>query len=172
MSFPHLVDTDRLVIRRLSLDDAGFVLELFNEEAFLRNIGDKGLRSQEDARRYLRDGPMDSYRRFGFGMYRVELEGEGTPVGICGLRTRDCHQDIEIGFAMVTEFRRRGYALESAAAVIKQARDRLGLSRVVAITNPDNRASKELLRKLGFELESAIRMAEDGPELDFFTMAL
>jgi ribosomal-protein-alanine N-acetyltransferase len=163
-----VLETERLVLRRLATDDAPFLLELLNEPSFLRYIGDKGVRTEADARRYVEAGPLLSYERFGFGLYRVELRESGEPIGMCGLLKRDALPDVDVGFAFLPRFWSKGYAFESAAAVLAHARDALGRGRILAITTPDNVASIRLLEKLGFRFERMARVPEDGPEVKVF----
>jgi RimJ/RimL family protein N-acetyltransferase len=149
----------------MSLDDAEFILELLNDPSFLRFIGDKGVRTTEDARRYILTGPLDSYERHGFGLWLVELKESETPIGICGLLKRDTLDDVDIGFAFLPQYRSKGYALESAAAVMDYGRKVLGLRRVVAITNEDNAGSIRVLEKIGMSFDRMIRLSDDGPEI-------
>ncbi|MCP3961415.1 MAG: GNAT family N-acetyltransferase [bacterium] len=167
----RVLETDRLILSRLSFDHAEFILGLLNEPSFLRHIGDKGVRTLGDAREYLRTGPMQSYERFGYGLYLTRLKDGETPIGICGLVKRDTLEHADVGFAFLPEFWRRGYAFESAAAVLVHAREDLGLERVVAITSPDNEASIKLLEKLGLRFEEMVRMAEDEAECRLFAPA-
>lgn len=160
-----ILQTERLNLRRMSLDDAEFILELLNDPSFLRFIGDKGVRTTEDARRYILTGPLDSYERHGFGLWLVELKGSETPIGICGLLKRDTLDDVDIGFAFLPQYRSKGYALESAAAVMDYGRKVLGLRRVVAITNEDNAGSIRVLEKIGMSFDRMIRLSDDGPEI-------
>jgi RimJ/RimL family protein N-acetyltransferase len=165
---PVRLETRRLTLRRLSVFDADFIVQLLNDLSFLRYIGDKGVRTRADARRYIQTGPIDSYQHFGFGPYLVELEATQEPIGICGLRKRESLSDPDLGFAFLPEFREQGYAFESAAAVLAHAREVCGLERIVAITAPDNHASIHLLGKLGFSFERMAVLSEDGPEVRLF----
>jgi len=164
----NVLETERLILRRLSAEDAAFILELVNEPAWLQFIGDRGVRTLEDARGYILNGPVAMYRRVGFGLYMVELKPSATPIGICGLIARVGLADIDIGFAFLTAFRGQGYAYESASAMMAYAQDTLGLNRVVAITAPDNQRSITLLTKLGLSFVDMLRLGQDQPEVMLF----
>lgn len=168
----HVLETPRLVLRRLSIEDAPFVLRQVNEPSFLRFIGDRGVRSLEDARDYILKGPVASYERFGFGLCRVELKSAGEPIGMCGLVKRDSLDDIDVGFAFLPEYWGNGYAVESVSAVIEHARDVLGLRRLVAITSVDNAGSLAVLQKVGFELERLITLPGDTEAINLLAVSL
>ena len=163
-----ILETDRLVLRRLTAKDAPFILELLNEPAFLENIGDRGARSLADARRYIAKGPIASYRRFGFGLYLVALKNSAVPTGICGLLKRDSLEHVDIGFAFLKKYWSHGYARESAAAVLNYGWTTLRLERIVAITKPHNQASITLLEKLGLRFEKMIQLSDHGGESKLF----
>lgn len=162
-----VLESARLKLRRLTPDDAEFICRLLNEPSFIRYIGDRGVRTHADARKYIRDGPMDSYARNGFGLCLVELKDGTRPAGICGLLKRDSLEDVDLGFAFLPEFWRQGYALEAAAAVLQDAEIR-GFTRVLAITAPDNAASIRLLGKLGFRFDRTMRQAEETSAVKVF----
>ncbi|KPJ90145.1 MAG: GCN5 family acetyltransferase [Gemmatimonas sp. SG8_17] len=161
-----VLETERLVLRRLTVEDAEFILGLLNEPSFVRFIGDRGVRTMADAREYILKGAIGSYERHGFGMYLTELKEDRTPLGICGLLRRESLQDVDIGFALMPQFWARGYAYESASAVMAYGRSTLGLKRVVAVTTPDNHGSLRVLGKLGMRFEQMVKLSEDGPELE------
>jgi RimJ/RimL family protein N-acetyltransferase len=163
--------TERLVLRPLNVDDAPFILELLNEQSFLQNIGDKRVRTLDDARDYILTGPVASYEEFGFGLWLVEIEDSSTPIGICGLLKRKVLEDVDIGYAFLPKFWSRGYALESAAATLSFASAN-DLRRVVAVVNPDNESSIRLLEKLGFVDERKVRLSENEPEINLFAVEL
>ncbi|MDB5969750.1 MAG: Ribosomal-protein-alanine acetyltransferase [Hydrocarboniphaga sp.] len=161
------LQTPRLRLRQLTLDDAAFILELVNEPTWLRYIGDKNVHDLDDARRYLREGPIGSYQRLGFGLYCVELPADSTPIGLCGLIKRDTLPDVDIGFALRPAYFGQGYIPEAARAVIEQGRSEFGLQRLLAITQPDNQASIAVLLKLGMKPEGSVSLAEAAPILLF-----
>jgi len=148
--------TKRLYIREFNLDDTTFIIELLNQASFIRNIGDKMVRTQVDAIEYLNEGPIASYRRHGFGLNAVLLEGSNTPIGMCGLLKRDELSHPDLGYALLPAFCSKGYALEAAQAVLQQGKENHGLSTVLAVTLPDNLSSQNLLVKLGFNLKEQI----------------
>lgn len=147
------------MLRLVTTDDAPFIFELLNEPSFLQYIGDKGVRSLEDARNYILTGPVASYQRFGFGLYLVLLKEVGTPIGMCGLLKRDNLPDVDVGYAYRPAFWSNGYAFEAASAVLVHGREVFGLRRIVAITSPDNAGSRALLEKLGLHYEGTLSLS-------------
>ena len=155
------LETPRLRLRPFTLEDAPFALRLLNEPSFLEHIGDKGVRSLEDARRYLEGGPMASYARHGHGLLAVELKEARALIGMCGLLKRDNLDDADLGYAFLPEAWGRGYALEAARAVMDEARR----GRVLAIVSQANAASIRLLEKLAFRFERLAALHEGEPEV-------
>jgi RimJ/RimL family protein N-acetyltransferase len=163
------LETPRLILRRLTFDDAPFILELVNEPAWLQFIGDKGVRDLDGARAYLRKGALDLYARFGFGPLCVEAKHDASsPLGICGLIKRPALADVDIGFAFLERCRGQGYAFEAASAVIEQGRREFGLKRIVALTALENHRSIRLLERLGMKFEGLKRLAPDAPDSKLF----
>jgi RimJ/RimL family protein N-acetyltransferase len=163
-----VLETTRLRLSELSLEDAPFIFDLVNQPSWLRFIGDKKVHSLDDARRYISDGPRTMYAHRGFGLYRVELKDGSVPIGMCGLIKRDTLDDVDIGFAFLPQYWGRGYALEAAAATMDHGRRVLGLPRIVAIVSPDNESSIRLLEKLGLRYQRMIRLASDADEVQLF----
>lgn len=163
-----ILETQRLVLRWLGLEDAEFILGLLNEPSFLRFVGDKKVRTVDAAREYLATGPLDSYQRHGFGLYLVVEKSSCAAAGICGLIRRQSLDDVDVGFALLPEFWRRGYASEAAAAVIELGRTTFGLHRIVAVTQADNVGSIRTLQKLGMRFERTVRLSANGGELQLF----
>jgi RimJ/RimL family protein N-acetyltransferase len=167
----EVAQTERLLLRWLNAGDSAFILELLNEPSWIRFIGDKGVKTIQDAQRYIERGPVEMYRRLGFGLYLVELKENGAPIGICGLIKRDALLDVDLGFAFLPRFWSNGYAFESASAVMSYARRALGLSRIVAILSHDNGRSARLLEKLGFRFENMVCLQRGGEELKLYAAA-
>ena len=165
-----ILETERLRLRELTPDDAGFMLELLNDPMWLRFIGDRGIRTLEGARSYLQEGYIAMYGRVGFGLWLVERKRDGRPLGTCGLMARAGLRDPDIGFAFMPEFRGQGYAREAAAACLQHGRQRLRLKRIVAITTPDNQFSVRLLEHLGLRFETTVRLPNDPLELRLYAI--
>jgi len=163
-----ILETERLLLRRMTVADAGFILELLNEAAFIRNIGDKGVRTIEDARLYILSGPVASYGQFGFGLYLVEWKETGEAIGICGLLKRETLEDVDIGFAFLEKHWSKGFASESAGAVMGYGRKTLGIERIVAIVSPENYGSIRVLGKIGLRFERMILMPGGAGEIKLF----
>lgn len=166
------IETRRLNIRCLTEEDAPFIMQLVNEPSFLRNIGDRGVRSLEDAREYIRNGPVASYEMHGFGLFRIALKETDEPIGMCGVLKRDTLEEADLGFAFFPAYWSRGYTTESARAVLGHAHDQVGLKRVAAITLPANDRSIRALERLGFRFETLIRMSDDADELRLYLLDL
>lgn len=165
-------ETERLRIRPFSLTDAPFILELLNTPAWLEFIGDRGVRTIDDAEVYILNTPLRSYEQPGFGPYIVELKDTSTPIGQCGLHKRPAWDDIDIGFAFLPKYVGNGYGYESASAMVAYGRDVLGLTRLTGITKPTNQPSIRLLKKLGMRFEKKILFNTSGEESFLFGMAL
>ncbi len=165
MPADYILETDRLRLRKFTLEDAAFARELVNDAAWLRYIGDRGVRTLDDARAYI-GKTLAHYAQHGFGAYVVELKSTGEAIGNCGLFKREGLPGADIGFAFLGRFRGQGYAFEAAAAMLAHARERWGMTRVEAYTVPYNTSSIRLLEKLGLKHEATIRMPNDTEDVN------
>lgn len=163
-----IIETSRLILRELNFEDDAFILKLFNEPSFIDNIGDKKVRTLEDAQNYLSTGPMLSYIKNRFGLLCVVLKENNVPIGICGLIKRDMLEDIDIGYAFLPEFCSKGYAIESASAVKEYANNNLEINRLIAVVKPGNESSIKLLKKMNFVFEKMVKLSPDEEEIKLF----
>lgn len=168
----EITQTSRLRIRTITLDDAdvAFHLALLNDPAFIENIGDRGVRTMEESRRYLLEGPVTMQEQRGHSMYVVELK-DGTRIGMCGLIKRDTLEHVDIGYAYLPAYRGQGYAYEAAKAVVEHARA-LGIPRLAGITSPGNEASIQLLLKLGLAFQGITYLKPDDPGTNLYLAEL
>jgi RimJ/RimL family protein N-acetyltransferase len=165
-----VIETGRLVLRRANEEDHAFIFALVNDPDWKRFISDKGVKNAEDARDYIRRALLTQYEKLGFGLYVTALKSGGTPIGLCGLIKRDSLDDVDLGFAFLSQYRGQGYAFEAAAATLAYGKNRLGLRRLVAITMPENESSIRLLEKLGFAYEKMVPAPTPGPEDKLFAI--
>lgn len=164
-----ILETPRLRLRRLTLDDAPFILRLVNEPSFHANIGDKGVRDLDGARGYLLNGPLASYEKNGFGLFCVETKEDGETIGMCGLLRRDTLPDVDVGFAFFPHTWGKGYATESALAVMQWGRETFALPRICAVVSPHNTASIAVLRKLGMRFERMVQLTPEEDPIQLFS---
>lgn len=165
-----VIETSRLSLREVSVADAAFIFALMTEPAYLQFIGDRGIRTLEDAAAYIRDKFVPSYTKFGFGSYLVELKPSGRPIGICGFVRRDSLDHPDIGYAFMREHWGHGFACEAARAVLQYGFERLGMTTVLGITSPENVASIRLLEKLGLRYQKLIRVPPNNGDSILFSI--
>jgi RimJ/RimL family protein N-acetyltransferase len=171
-AYPSLIETERLKLREISSDDVAFILALLNEPAFIRNIGDRGVRTAADAAHWIETVARANYARLGFGHYTVVLRSTGEPIGICGFRTREGLAVPDLGYAILERHWSRGYASEAARAALDYACQSLRLERVAAICAPDNLASRVVLEKLGFGLRETTRLPGEDHDVLLYVIEL
>lgn len=168
-----IAETNRLFISKINLKDAKFFLELVNSPNWLKYIGDRNLKTVKDAKTYLQNGTLKSYKDFGFGFYKLQFrEEDNKTIGVCGLIKREQMEDVDLGFALQPEYEGKGLGYEASVAVLKLANEKFNLKKIVAITLPANASSIKLLGKLGFSYEKKVEPFEDGKELLLFARTL
>ena len=167
---PGKIETDQLVLRKFTLDDADFIVELLNTEGWLKYIGDRNVRTAGDARVYLENGPLKTYSNDLFGLRLVQLKTGDVPIGMCGLIKRDYLDHFDLGFALLPTYTGRGYALEIAKKVLEYAFDRLHQQKILAITLPGNFSSIRLLVKTGFSYERDFLAPDTNEALSLYSI--
>jgi [ribosomal protein S5]-alanine N-acetyltransferase len=168
----HIMITERLLIRKLTFDDSSFIVKLLNSPGWLRYIGDRGVKTEEDAKVYLQNGPLLSYEENGFGLYLVGLLETGEPIGMCGILKRDSLVHPDLGYSLLPEFTGKGYAYEAANAVIQYAGERFGIKTLLAITMPENTASIKLLEKVGMKYNGVVKSPDGKESLNLYNLEL
>jgi RimJ/RimL family protein N-acetyltransferase len=170
MSSYQSYETERLIVRSTTSEDAEFLLTIFNSPKWLQFIGDRNVHTIEEAEKYIEDRITSQYKRLGYGHYIVELKTNGAKIGTCGLYDRPGLDGIDIGFAFLPEYEGKGYAYESAEVVKNAAFNEFSIPELVAITTKDNFASQKLLEKLGLENQGDIQMPGEEEALFFYKM--
>jgi RimJ/RimL family protein N-acetyltransferase len=167
----QILATPRLRLRSASPDDAAFYFALVNDPAFIEHIGDRGIRTLDEARAALLTGPIAMQETRGHSLYVAELKESGTAIGMCGLIKRDTLDEIDLGYAYLPAWRGQGYAWEAARAVLDFAPS-LGIRRLLAITSPNNIPSNGLLRKLGMRFERFTHLVPEDAGTNLYSIEL
>jgi len=168
-----LTTTNRLIISKVTLKDAPFFIELMNTPSWLKYIGDRNIKSIEDAKKHLKKGILKSYKESGYGFYKVTQKSEPEKaIGIVGLVKRKELEHTDIGFGFLPNYEGKGYGYESSVAIMNMAKNKFKLNKVLAITNPDNKSSIHLLEKLGLSFQKRIKPFADNEELLLFAKDL
>lgn len=163
-----ILTTSRLEIIELSISDTSFIFELLNTPSWKRFIGDRGIKTQEDAKNYIVNKFIPAYSTWWFGFRLVRLKENKTPIGICGLVKRDALEHIDIGFAFLPQYEGKGYGYESASAVMQHATTELGIKTIAGITDSKNKSSIALLEKLGLHFQKMILLPGETEEIMLF----
>ncbi len=165
-------ETERLILRPTSLEDAAFIFELLNTPQWLQFIGDRNVRSVADAEAYIKSRMMSQLARLGYGNYTVIRKEDGAKLGTCGLYDREGLDGIDIGYAFLPQFAKQGYAYEAASKVKAAASDCFGIQHLCAITAKENTSSQKLLDKLGLQYTKLVKLPDEGTELLYYTLSL
>ncbi|HMQ49988.1 MAG TPA: GNAT family N-acetyltransferase [Saprospiraceae bacterium] len=163
-----VLETARLCLRKAILPDANFILELLNSPGWLQYIGDRGVKNEADAARYIDDRLIKSYDELGYGLYVTQLKKEGFPIGLCGFIKRPYLEHADIGFAVLPVYESQGYTYEAARALMPFGKTYFGLDPILAITTKDNLKSQNLLKKLGLK-QRGFLVEPEGEELMLFS---
>jgi RimJ/RimL family protein N-acetyltransferase len=161
----YILETERLKLREFNLADKLFILELVNSPGWIKFIGDRNIKTEEQAGMYLENGPISSYKNYGFGLSLVELKESLQPIGMCGLLKRADLDHPDIGFAFLPEFMGKGYAYEIAAATLSHAKNVLNHKLILAIAVPENKSSIKLLEKINMTFCKSIRLPNQDTDL-------
>lgn len=164
------IQTPRLRLRWITKNDAPLMLAVWNDPDFIRHVGDRGIRSEEEAAQALQEGVLKLYEECGYGPYVVSSKSDGKAMGICGLFKRDNLPDPDIGYGFLPEFCAHGYAIEAAREVVAHARNVMQLSKILAIVSPGHERSISLLEKLGMAAEGTVRMPGEDKDLLLYSL--
>ena len=164
-----VAETERLLLSKFTINDAAFFMELVNTPNWIKYIGERNIKTIEQAEEAIKNGHLKSYDTFGFGFYTLQLKAEqNKTIGTCGLIKRDTLDNADIGFAMLPEYESKGFGFESSIAVLKLAKEEFQLKKVLAITLPTNENSIKLIEKIGLSYEKKVKPFEDDEELLLF----
>ena len=166
----NILETERLILRRFTLDDTEFIIELLNTEGWIKYIGEKNVKTTDQATAYLKNGPLKSYRNNGFGLALVELKADHVPIGMCGLINRDYLDHLDVGFAFLPKHTGQGYAFEIVKKTVEHALCELKQDKLFAITLPQNYSSIKLLTKIGFKYNKNFLTPDTSEDLCLYSI--
>lgn len=164
------LETERLSMRWLTLEDADLMLAVWNDPAFFEYVGDRGIRTIEQAQETLLSGAFKLYEEHGYGPFRLALKAGDVAIGTCGLFRREGHDEPDIGWSVLPEFGRQGYAYEAASAVLEYAQSELGLTRILAFVSPENAPSIGLAKKIGLRFERLTRLVGEDDYVGLYSV--
>ena len=170
MPQPKTFDTGRLILRPTNLDDAELILELVNTPKWIEFIGDRGVKNIGDAVAYIKNKITPQLERLGYGNYTIILKSDGSKVGSSGLYDREGVEGIDIGFALLPAFEKKGYAFEGTNKLKEVAFEEFGLHEISAIVVEKNKASQNLLSKIGLTFEKNIVLPNSKEEVMLYKM--
>ena len=158
-------ETERLFLKPTSVEDAEFIFELLNSPNWIKNIGDRNINSINDAKKYIQTKMLPQLTKLGYSVYTLILKQDNIKIGTCGFYDREGIKGIDIGFALLPEYERKGYAFDSTKKLMNVAFNEFGIKEISAITTEENISSKKLLQKLGFQLNGITKLSNDDDEL-------
>lgn len=164
----NFYETERLIIRPMSLEDGEFLLDLYNRPKFIQFIGDRHIKTVSDAENYIKNKFLPQFEKLGFGNYMVITKDENKKIGGVGIFERDGLDVVDIGFSLLEEFEGKGYAYEAAIKVKSIGMDEFGLKKLSAITAKDNFSSQKLIEKLGLKFKNHVTLPGENEELRYY----
>lgn len=169
----NIAETDRLILSKITIDDAPFILELMNTLDWITYIGDRDVRTVEQAATYIKNNQLRAYETQNFGYYKVLLKAENSkPIGSFGLLKRETLDHVDIGFSLLPQYKGKGYGFEGASELMKLAKHTFNIKTICAITLPENEPSIKLLEKLGLSYEKTVKPFDDDKDLLLFAKTL
>ena len=168
-----VAETKRLILAKITIKDGPFILELMNTPGWLKYVGDRHIKTVEQAENYIKNNQLKAYETHGFGYYKMQLKSDNLkPIGTAGLLKREELEHIDIGFSILPEFHGKGYGFEVSSKLLVMAKDIFDIKMLCAITLPINKVSIKLIEKLGFSYKKRIFPFEENEELLYFEKKL
>ncbi len=167
----YTYETERLILRPASADDADLLLKSMNTDEFIRFVGDRNVRTLEQARNYIAEKHLPQIERLGYGNFTIIEKSSGNKIGGCGLFHRDGLEVVDIGFSFLPEYYGKGFGYESASRILKAGFEDFGLSAVSAITVKENIASQKLIEKLGLTFRKIVHLPNDPADLLYYEIS-
>lgn len=164
----NFYETERLILRPMSVEDADFILDLYNRPKFIQFIGDRNLKTVADAENYIKNRFLPQIERLGYGNYLMVTKEGNHKIGGVGIFEREGLDVVDIGFSLLDEFEGKGYAYEAAFKIKSVGMNDFGLKKISAITTKDNFSSQKLIEKLGLKFQKYVTIPGDSEELMYY----
>lgn len=161
-------ETERLILKPADLEDADFFLELYNLHSFIKHIGDRNLRTKEDAEQYITNRFLPQIEKLGFGNYVVIHKELNEKIGAVGVFVREGIDVPDIGFSFFPDFEGKGYAYESAVNLMEIVKTEFGVEKLSAMTSDENISSQKLIERLGLQFKKYVIFPDDNEELRYY----
>ena len=165
---PDSIETERLLLKLVSVDDTAFIYELYNSPRFIEFIGDRNIRNKDDARDYIINRFLPQIERLGYGNYIIVRKDDGQKIGSVGIFERDGLDVNDIGFSFLPEFEGKGFGFEAASALMEIAFKEFGVKKLSAITTDANISSQKLIEKLGLRFQKTVQHPDDDVEVLYY----
>ena len=165
---PFIIETERLLLQPMKLDDSDFVLDLYNSPNFIKFIGDRNMRTIADAENYIKTKFLPHFKKLGYGNFLIKLKSDGTKIGSVGIFQREGLEIQDIGFSFLPDYEGKGYGFDAASKLMETLFSEFGLKKISAITTNENIASQKLIEKLGLKYVKMIRLPDDEEELRYY----
>lgn len=165
-----ILNTSRLSLRTINLNDADFMLDLLNDQTFIKNINDRNIRNMEQAKVYIQEKILASYTQHKYGMYVVQITETQERIGLCGLVFREQLTHPDIGYAYLQKYQGNGYAKEAASAFINYIKAKKEFQKILAICQPQNLASISVIEAMGFKYEKVFRLVGEDKDLNYYSI--
>jgi RimJ/RimL family protein N-acetyltransferase len=165
MASPLSWPTPRLNLRPTSEADADLVLKLLNTPKWLRFVGNRNVYSISEAREYIKSRMLPQLERLGYSNYTIIRKKDGAKLGCCGLYDREGLEGVDIGYGLLPEYEKQGFAIEASKELLRAAKDEFGITKISGITSKDHFASQRLLEKLGMKCTGTVVLPDEEEEL-------
>ncbi|MDQ0592292.1 ribosomal-protein-alanine N-acetyltransferase [Chryseobacterium ginsenosidimutans] len=164
----NFYETERLILRPMSLEDGEFILDLYNRPKFIKFIGDRNIKTVADAENYIQNRFLPQFEKLGYGNYLMMTKEGNHKIGGVGIFEREGLDVVDIGFSLLDEFEGKGYAYEAAFKIKSIGMDDFGLKKISAITTKGNFSSQKLIEKLGLKFQKYVTIPDDVEELMYY----
>lgn len=155
-----IAETDRCIIREMAEKDLDAVYEVYAAPSITKYM--EGLyENREEELEYTRSYIQNAYRFWGYGTWVIERKEDHKVIGRVGFNLRDGYEEVELGFVIMEEEQRKGYAYECCKAVLELGKEEYEFEKVQTLVKEGNEASINLCKKLGFEFQGKVKEGKE-----------